>query len=103
MESSHGNVVSKCRAWLKRDWTATINQIFRAGNRAADEMARLDLQLQHGDIMSWNTPPESVLHILKQDVMGTLSPWRILRITLQEERLIAAVIDPSYRLHIMQL
>ena len=38
VESSHGNVVSECQAWQKRDWTATINQIFREGNRAADEM-----------------------------------------------------------------
>ena len=78
VESSHGNVVSGCQAWLKRDWTATINQIFREGNRAADEMARLALRLHHGDVMSWNTPSERILHILKQDVMGTLSPRRIL-------------------------
>ena len=45
VESSHGNVVSGCQAWLKRDWTATINQIFREGNRAADEKARLALRL----------------------------------------------------------
>ena len=59
MESSCGNVVSECQSWLKRDWTVTINQIFKEGNRVADEIARLVLRLQHGEVMRWNTLPES--------------------------------------------
>ncbi|GLT51765.1 hypothetical protein SLA2020_251510 [Shorea laevis] len=69
----YGNLVSRCRALLHRDWNCELQHIFREANNCADTMASRFYHLSKG----WHffeEPPGEVLQRLSEDLLGVCRP-----------------------------
>ncbi|XP_028776420.1 uncharacterized protein LOC114733180 [Neltuma alba] len=73
------HIFQEIHEMMQGDWQIKINHVFREGNRVADKLAHLSLQIESPRII-WDTPPPEVRSILEEELAGTKFPRRVLSV-----------------------
>ena len=62
--------------WLQEDWGVFISRTLREGNRCGDWLARESTNLEL-DLHDWHFPPQGLMQIMQDDVMGASLPHSV--------------------------